>query len=304
MFWMILLDEDDDDKDAQQDFNVHLSASMEVLTEGDAFNLTCETPPEENFLQQWLHPLEQASLTFSFLFCLPQCKQNMLISELKTNWYCVKGCKHTQCHRGVFWAPCRLHNSWSNAKTSFPSKESSKERSDTNLLCTLTCELHVFWVYKTDGCFSPLRVLLCDLVDAHVCGKWTTVCERAWRRVVSIIFFAWKAFGQSLSKLSFMVHSSHVRFLGFMSYLMLFLLLSPSLSIQARDAVSMKFVFPDKVQYILNIPKASVADSGLYECAVTNQFTGQTKSVNLGITVHGMCLTASTFTLTHLCFNH
>uniref|UniRef100_A0A8C1EBX5 Platelet-derived growth factor receptor alpha n=1 Tax=Cyprinus carpio carpio TaxID=630221 RepID=A0A8C1EBX5_CYPCA len=55
---------------------------------------------------------------------------------------------------------------------------------------------------------------------------------------------------------------------------------------QARDAVPMKLTFPDKVQYILNIPKASVADTGLYECAVINQFTGQAKSLTLGITVH------------------
>lgn len=64
----------------------------------------------------------------------------------------------------------------------------------------------------------------------------------------------------------------------------------------------MTFVFPGKVQYILNIPKASVKDSGFYECAVTNLLTRQTKSVNLGIAVHGMCLAVSTFTL--LCFNH
>ncbi|XP_016427418.1 platelet-derived growth factor receptor alpha-like [Sinocyclocheilus rhinocerous] len=55
---------------------------------------------------------------------------------------------------------------------------------------------------------------------------------------------------------------------------------------QARDAVPIKLTFPDKVQYILNIPKASVADTGHYECAVTNQFTGQTKSLILGITIH------------------
>lgn len=66
---LVLLDEDDDE-DAQQDFSIHLSASMEVLTEGDALNLTCETPPGEAFRQQWLHPLEQASLYFSFLFNL------------------------------------------------------------------------------------------------------------------------------------------------------------------------------------------------------------------------------------------
>ncbi|KAL1254660.1 hypothetical protein QQF64_016889, partial [Cirrhinus molitorella] len=55
---------------------------------------------------------------------------------------------------------------------------------------------------------------------------------------------------------------------------------------QAREAVSMKLTFPDKDQYILYIPKASVADTGSYECAVTNQLTGQTKSLILGITVH------------------
>ncbi|XP_051501293.1 platelet-derived growth factor receptor alpha isoform X2 [Myxocyprinus asiaticus] len=55
---------------------------------------------------------------------------------------------------------------------------------------------------------------------------------------------------------------------------------------QAREAIPMKLTFPDKVQYILSIPKASLADSGHYECAVTDQFSGHTKSVNLGITVH------------------
>lgn len=172
MFWMILVDEV-----AQQDLRIHLNASMEVLTEGDALNLTCETPPGETFRQQWLHPLQQASLYSSFLFCLLQCKQHKLISELKTYWYCIKWCKHIPC--------------------------------------------------------------------------------------------------VSISNTAFYY----------------------SISIQARDAVFMKLVFPDKVLYILNIPKASVADSGLYQCAVTNQLTGQTKSVKLDVTVHGMCLTASAFTL-------
>lgn len=65
----------------------------------------------------------------------------------------------------------------------------------------------------------------------------------------------------------------------------------------------MKLTFPDKVQYILNIPKASVADTGRYECAVTNQFTGQTKSLTLGITVHGVHFSFS-LDSTHLCFHH
>ncbi|XP_051511426.1 platelet-derived growth factor receptor alpha-like [Myxocyprinus asiaticus] len=55
---------------------------------------------------------------------------------------------------------------------------------------------------------------------------------------------------------------------------------------QAREAIPMKLTFPDKVQYILSIPKASVADSGRYECAVTDQLSGHTKSITLGITVH------------------
>ncbi|KAK7133193.1 hypothetical protein R3I94_015161 [Phoxinus phoxinus] len=55
---------------------------------------------------------------------------------------------------------------------------------------------------------------------------------------------------------------------------------------QAREAVPIKLAFPDKVQYILNIQKSSVADTGRYECSVTNQLTRQTKSSSLGITVH------------------
>lgn len=55
---------------------------------------------------------------------------------------------------------------------------------------------------------------------------------------------------------------------------------------QAREAVLIKLAFPEKVQYILNIQKSSMADTGRYECSVTNQYTGQTKSRSLGITVH------------------
>ncbi|XP_051951302.1 platelet-derived growth factor receptor alpha [Xyrauchen texanus] len=55
---------------------------------------------------------------------------------------------------------------------------------------------------------------------------------------------------------------------------------------QAREAIPMKLTFPDKVQYILSIPKASLADSGHYECAVTEQIIGRTKSASLSITVH------------------
>ncbi|XP_073712064.1 platelet-derived growth factor receptor alpha [Misgurnus anguillicaudatus] len=55
---------------------------------------------------------------------------------------------------------------------------------------------------------------------------------------------------------------------------------------QAKEAVIIKSDFPDKVQYILNIPKASVADTGSYQCAVTNKLTEQIKSETLGIVVH------------------
>ncbi|TRY94941.1 hypothetical protein DNTS_013092 [Danionella cerebrum] len=53
-----------------------------------------------------------------------------------------------------------------------------------------------------------------------------------------------------------------------------------------HKAVLITLSFPDKVRHILSIPTASVADTGRYECSVTNQITGQTKSKSLGITVH------------------
>lgn len=55
---------------------------------------------------------------------------------------------------------------------------------------------------------------------------------------------------------------------------------------QAKDGVPIKLTLQDKIQYILNIPKASVEDTGRYECSVTNQLTRQTRSKSLGITVH------------------
>ncbi|KAL6486112.1 hypothetical protein MHYP_G00055040 [Metynnis hypsauchen] len=55
---------------------------------------------------------------------------------------------------------------------------------------------------------------------------------------------------------------------------------------QAVGAVQMKQTFPDKVLYILSIPHALVADSGYYECSVTEQFSGLTKSSSVTITVH------------------
>ncbi|XP_022520156.2 platelet-derived growth factor receptor alpha [Astyanax mexicanus] len=56
---------------------------------------------------------------------------------------------------------------------------------------------------------------------------------------------------------------------------------------QAAGAVQMKQAFPDKVVYILNIPHASVADSGFYECSVTDISSSRAKSASVTVTVHG-----------------
>lgn len=93
------------------------------------------------------------------------------------------------------------------------------------------------------------------------------------------------------------IHNKHA-----MCVILLFTFSLCSLTIQAREAVPIKLAFPDKVQYILKIPNASVADTGYYECAVTNQFTRETKSISLGITVHGSSL--SHLDSAHLCFHH
>lgn len=74
--------EDDDDEDQEwninedeaQGFYIQLRASMEDVKEGDAVNLTCETPPGKVFRQQWLHPQKQArtlSVLFFFSLSLP-----------------------------------------------------------------------------------------------------------------------------------------------------------------------------------------------------------------------------------------
>ncbi len=59
---------DDDYED--KSFNIKLSASMEDVKEGDAVNLTCETPPGKDFHQQWLHPQNQARPSSVFCFAL------------------------------------------------------------------------------------------------------------------------------------------------------------------------------------------------------------------------------------------
>lgn len=73
MFWNDLYcieDVDDDDYDGVKSFNIQLRASTEDLKEGDAVNLTCETPPVNIFHQQWLHPQKQARPSSVFCFCL------------------------------------------------------------------------------------------------------------------------------------------------------------------------------------------------------------------------------------------
>lgn len=64
-------------EEVEQDFYIELRASMDDVKEGDAVNLTCETPPGNVFRQQWLHPQIQArtfsvyplSLPLSFPLC-------------------------------------------------------------------------------------------------------------------------------------------------------------------------------------------------------------------------------------------
>ncbi|XP_076873224.1 platelet-derived growth factor receptor alpha isoform X2 [Brachyhypopomus gauderio] len=58
------------------------------------------------------------------------------------------------------------------------------------------------------------------------------------------------------------------------------------LSKQAVGAVQKKHTFPDKVLYILSIPQASLADSGFYECSVTEQSSSRTRSAGVTVTVH------------------
>lgn len=54
----------------EKSFNIKLSASMEDVKEGEALNLTCETPPGKDFHQQWLHPQNQARPSSVFCFAL------------------------------------------------------------------------------------------------------------------------------------------------------------------------------------------------------------------------------------------
>uniref|UniRef100_A0AAY5L4G8 Platelet-derived growth factor receptor alpha n=1 Tax=Esox lucius TaxID=8010 RepID=A0AAY5L4G8_ESOLU len=56
---------------------------------------------------------------------------------------------------------------------------------------------------------------------------------------------------------------------------------------QAVDAVQMKQTMPDRVVYILSFPAASSQDSGVYECSIANNFTGEIRANRVSVTVFG-----------------
>ncbi|XP_040040687.2 platelet-derived growth factor receptor alpha [Gasterosteus aculeatus] len=54
---------------------------------------------------------------------------------------------------------------------------------------------------------------------------------------------------------------------------------------QAVDAVQMKQTLPDRVVYTLSVPRASSRDSGVYECSVTRELSGETKVGSVAVAV-------------------
>ncbi|KAI5090427.1 platelet-derived growth factor receptor alpha [Silurus meridionalis] len=64
---------------------------------------------------------------------------------------------------------------------------------------------------------------------------------------------------------------------------------------EAVGAIQKKETYPDKVLYILSIPHASTNDTGFYECSVTDQSSGKTRSSEVTVVVHE----ASFITLDH-----
>ncbi|XP_071005721.1 platelet-derived growth factor receptor alpha [Oncorhynchus clarkii lewisi] len=54
---------------------------------------------------------------------------------------------------------------------------------------------------------------------------------------------------------------------------------------QAVDAVQLKQALPDRVVYTLSIPAASSQDSGVYECSITNNFSGEIRANMVAVTV-------------------
>lgn len=60
-----------------------------------------------------------------------------------------------------------------------------------------------------------------------------------------------------------------------------------SLSPQAAEAVQMKETFPDRVIYILSVPRATSQDSGTYECSITHVMSGTVRASRVAVTVFG-----------------
>ncbi|XP_054458592.1 platelet-derived growth factor receptor alpha [Anoplopoma fimbria] len=54
---------------------------------------------------------------------------------------------------------------------------------------------------------------------------------------------------------------------------------------QAVDAVQMKQTFPDRVVYTLSIPQATSQDSGVYECSVAEETSGEVRAGSVAVTV-------------------
>ncbi|XP_023860711.1 platelet-derived growth factor receptor alpha-like [Salvelinus sp. IW2-2015] len=54
---------------------------------------------------------------------------------------------------------------------------------------------------------------------------------------------------------------------------------------QAADAVQMKQTLPDRVVYTLSIPAATSQDSGVYECSITNNVSGEIRANRVAVTV-------------------
>lgn len=49
----------------------------------------------------------------------------------------------------------------------------------------------------------------------------------------------------------------------------------------------MKETFPDRVVYILGVPRATSLDSGTYECSITHVLSGAVRASGVAITIFG-----------------
>ena len=57
--------------------------------------------------------------------------------------------------------------------------------------------------------------------------------------------------------------------------------------LQAVRAVAMKEILTNQVLYILRIPEATSHDSGVYECVVVNEDSGEIRTGRVVVTVFG-----------------